>query len=84
MPILAFPDFTQMFYLQTGPSNNVLGALLIPKLDWGERVIAYASRRLNKSERNYSANEKVCLMILCRIRKMKPHLEVYTVATYNR
>ncbi|XP_036346242.1 uncharacterized protein LOC118755515 [Rhagoletis pomonella] len=77
-PVLAFPDFTQKFTLQIDASDYRLGAVLTQEIEGTERVIAYASRRLNKAELNYSPTEKECLAIVWAIRKMRPYLEGYT------
>ncbi|KAK3755142.1 hypothetical protein QZH41_020562, partial [Actinostola sp. cb2023] len=63
-PVLMYPNFTLPFICSTDASQEGLGATLSQKQDDGtERVIAYASRALRKSERNYPAHklEFLCL-----------------------
>ena len=50
-PVLAFPNFTQPFTLDTHASQSGIGAVLSQNVDGQERVIAYASRTLTKAER---------------------------------
>jgi len=69
--VLACPDFTKRFVLQTDASTSGLGAVLTQQHEDGERVIAYASRTLNTAERNYTATELECLAIVWGIRRMK-------------
>ena len=67
-PILTYPDFTKPFSICCNASNFGLGAILQQKDEEGrERVIQYASRTLNKHERNYSTTEKEELAIVWRI-----------------
>eukprot|EP00731_Ephydatia_muelleri_P018416 Em0011g456a len=49
-PILAFPDFSKTFLLDTDACETGIGAVLSQEHDGLERVVAYASRTLNKSE----------------------------------
>ena len=66
-PVLAYPDYTQPFILETDASLKGLGAVLSQKgKDWEVHIIAYASRSLRPSERsmrNYSS-AKIELMVL--------------------
>ena len=56
-PILAFPDYTRSFTLHIDASNKGLGAVLYQQHDDKERVIAYASRGLMNTEKNYAAHK---------------------------
>ena len=57
-PCLAYPDYDKSFKLYTDASESGLGAVLAQiKEDNMECPIAYASRTLSKSERNYNAHK---------------------------
>ena len=67
-PILTFPDTSlgaPMFLLDTDASDLAIGAVLSqPGIDGKERVIAYGSRSLSKSERNYCTTRKEMLALV--------------------
>ena len=57
-PVLTFADFTQPFILHTDASSESLGAALYQSQDDGtERVVAFASRSLNRSEKHYPSHK---------------------------
>ena len=74
-PVLTFPDFKKTFVLLTDASTFGLGAILSQTNEEGhEQVIAYASRSLNKAERNYSATELECLAVVWAIKHFHPYV----------
>ena len=65
-PILTYANYKKPFKLHTDASKNGLGAVLYQRQDDGtNRVIAYASQTLSKSERNYDAHKLEILALKC-------------------
>lgn len=73
-PILQYPDFSKPFRLTTDASNTALGAVLSQLTRNNDMPVAYASRTLNDSERNYSAIEKELLAIVWAVGYFRPYL----------
>jgi len=73
-PILAYPDFRKPFILFTDASDSGLGTVLSQIQDDKERVISYASRSLQATEKNYSVTERECLAIVWAIEYFHPYL----------
>jgi transposase InsO family protein len=73
-PILQYPDFTKEFVLTTDASNDGIGAILSQGQIGKDLPIAYASRNLNKAERNYTTSEKELLAIVWGIKHFRPYL----------
>ena len=63
-PVLAHPDFSVPFVLDTDASDNSIGAVLSQKVDGREKVIAYASRTLSKREKRYCVTRKEMLALV--------------------
>ena len=81
--VLGCPDFSLPFSLQTDACSTGLGTALTHVQDGHERIIAYASRNLNKAERYYTVTEWECLAVVWAIQKYREYLEGYhfTVVT---
>ncbi|KAL1232310.1 Retrovirus-related Pol polyprotein from transposon 17.6 [Trichinella spiralis] len=69
-PTLCAPNFADSFQVTTDASGTGLDAILEQR----GRVIAFASRSLRKSERNYSAIEKECLAIIFALKTFRHYL----------
>ena len=83
---MAYPDFTKPFELHTDASGKGLGAVLYQSDGKLKRVEAYASRALNKAERNYSAYKLEFLALKWAVtEKFSDYLAVnhFTVLTDN-
>lgn len=81
-PLLEFPNFSSnnIFRITTDASGYALGAILA---NGNGKPVAYASRTLNKGERNYATIEKELLAIVWAVQHFRPYVfgryfEVYT------
>jgi hypothetical protein len=61
--VMAFPNETGEFILDTDACDVGIGAVLSQVQDGKERVIAYGSRALNRAEKNYCVTDKELLAI---------------------
>ena len=74
-PILAYPDFSKTFRLQTDASNTGQGAVLSQLDESGQqKVICYASRTLNEAERRYSTIEQELLAVIWATEQFRIYL----------
>ena len=73
-PILAFPDFSKPFLLDTDACETGIGAVLSQEHDGLERVVAYASRTLSKAERKYCVTRKELLAVVTFLKHFRPYL----------
>ena len=72
-PVLIFPNFcpsADQFILSTDASATGIGAVL----EQSGHVVAYASRTLSASERNYSVIQRECLAIVFALKQFRHYL----------
>lgn len=83
-PILAYPDFSQPFILQTDASIDGIGAVLcqIGK-DGLDHPIAYASRSLKPAESRYPITELETLAVVYFIKYFRSYLYQQEVIVYT-
>ena len=75
MPVLAFPNFTSDFHLETDASGLGLGAVLSQEqTDGTMRPLAYASRTLQPHECNYAATEMEALGVVWAVKHFQQYL----------
>ena len=72
-PILAFPDLSKEFYLQSDASKVGAGAVLFQLSDLNRRcVVSYASWLFSDTQRRYNTTERELLGLILAVRKWKP------------
>ena len=73
-PILGMPTSNGMFIVDTDASNVGVGAVLSQQQENSEVVLAYASRTMNKAERNYDTTRKELLAVIFAFKTFKQYL----------
>ena len=77
-PVLSLPDFSEnapKFVIQTDASQTGLAAVLLQADDDGvEHPISYASKKLSKTERNYSTIHREALALIWSVRKFREYV----------
>ncbi|PIK38738.1 hypothetical protein BSL78_24428 [Apostichopus japonicus] len=73
-PILQLPDLHREFTLRTDASDTGVGAILLQEFAGEKFPVAYASKKLNKSQMRYSVMERECLAVVWAVLKFEPYL----------
>ncbi len=73
-PILQYPDFSQPFILETDASGTAIGCVLLQERSGKRMPIAYASRVLDKHERNYTATETEGLAVYYGLKHFRHYI----------
>ena len=73
-PVLVFPTRDGIFVLDTDASEIAIGAVLSQLQGGVEKVIAFGSRTLTKSERNYCATRRELLALVYFLRYFRAYL----------
>ena len=82
-PVLAYPDPTVEFILDTDASAYGIGAVISQVQDDVEKVIAYGSRTLTKEERRYCVTRRELLAVVYFVKHFRHYLygHTFTVRT---
>lgn len=82
-PVLANPDFSAPFFVQTDASDIGVGGILCQGEGNEERVITFFSKKLSRTQQKYSVTERECLAVILSLEKFRPYIEgtKFTVVT---
>jgi hypothetical protein len=74
-PILVFPDWEKKFHVHVDASTITLGAIMEqPGVGELDHPIAFARRKLSKSENNYNTTEREGLPMVYALHKFRHYL----------
>ena len=73
-PVLAFPNNSGMFIVDTDASHNAIGGVLSQIQDGKEKVIFYGANKLSRCQKKYCVTRKELLAAFHYIKKFKHYL----------
>jgi hypothetical protein len=73
-PVLALPDQSREFIVQTDASSYATGAVLMQDFPEGRRPIAFLSKKMDKAELNYPIHEQELLSIMNALRAWRHYV----------
>ena len=73
-PILSYPEMTGQFILDTDACDVAIGAVLSQEQNGVEKVIAYSSRTLSKTESKYCVTRKELLAVVFHCKHFQHYL----------
>lgn len=74
-PVLALPDMSKDFVLETDASDYAIGAILEQDQGFGLQPVAYYSRKLRDAELNYPTHDRELLAIFLAVKKWRPYID---------
>lgn len=74
-PVLASPDYSKPFVIQTDASDVGIGGVLLQGEGDDEHAVAYYSQKLSSAQRKYQTTERECLAVIVGIEKFRPYIE---------
>lgn len=70
-PVLALPDFSEVFVVETDACDGGMGALLMQK----SQHVAFLSKALSEQNKHLSIYEKEFLALILAVDKWRPYLQ---------
>ena len=74
-PVLALPDFSKPFQIECDASDTAVGGVLTQEHDAVQKPLAFLSRTLTSSEKNYSVHDRELLAIVTCCKTWRPYID---------